>query len=72
VLVRRRQRARRRALTAVAAAAGRAPDDAPTLGLLDDVQLLLDDDVSRVERLAAAVGTGVGAERVTLGLEMRR
>jgi hypothetical protein len=29
--------------------------------LLDDVQLLLDDDVGRVERVAAAVRAGVGA-----------
>jgi hypothetical protein len=40
--------------------------------LLDDVQLLLDDDVGRVERVAAAVGAGIGPQLVTLGLEVGR
>ncbi len=70
--VRRGQRARRRSLAAVAAAAGRAPHDAAALVLLDDVQLLLGDDVGDVERATATVGARVGASIVLLGLEVRR
>ncbi len=67
-LVRRRPRARCRAAAAAAAPARRAADDATTLVLLDDVELLLDDLVGHVERVAAAVEADVRAQLVGLDL----
>src|SRR5262249_32474026 len=71
-LVRCRERARGRALSAVAAPASRAAHDASTLMLLDDVQLLLDDDIRGIERAAAAVRARVRPPVVRLSLEVRR
>ncbi len=71
-LVRRRQRARGRARSAVATAAGRAAHDTTSLVLLDYVELLLDELVGGVERGAAALPTCVRPKRVLLRLEMLR
>lgn len=69
-LVRCRQRPPCRAAAAAATRARRTSDEPPALVLLHDVQLLLDQLLSGIQRRAAAVTAGIGPQRVLLGLEM--